>query len=90
MILIVDFSENEKTIPVGFTENRSTMEADFGEIQTVGDGKKYQGQYEVTPAAEPQTLPTAHKIMAADVIVNAIPKEYGLVTYNQDKIIKIT
>ena len=54
------------------------------------DAETYDGVYEITPTTEPQTLPTARKIMAADVIVNAIPKEYGLVTYNQDKIIKIT
>lgn len=50
----------------------------------------YYGEYEITPNAETQILGTSQKLMEKDVVVAPIPKEYGLVTYNQDKTITIT
>ena len=51
---------------------------------------EYDGVYEVTPTTEAQVLKTKQKLLKEDVVVAAIPKEYGLVTYNQDKTITIT
>ena len=45
-------------------------------------GIKYQGAYVVTPSQERQVLPTALKTLQEDVIINPIPKNYGLITYN--------
>ena len=49
----------------------------------------YTGQYTVTPGATAQTLATNGKRMTADVVVGAIPENYGLVTWN-GSILKIT
>ena len=38
-----------------------------------GGGEPYAGQYEVTPSAETQTLPTTNKKLSQDVTVNPIP-----------------
>ena len=43
---------------------------------------RYDGAYEVTPTRYTQTLPTEGKLLSADVIVNPIPSNYGLITYN--------
>lgn len=51
---------------------------------------EYTGTYEVTPQESPQTLPTANKVLHADVLIKAIPSNYGRVTYTQDRVIKIT
>lgn len=50
----------------------------------------YEGEYEVTPSTEVQVLETSQKFLEANVVVAPIPKEYGLITYNQDKTITIT
>lgn len=45
-------------------------------------GIEYKGAYIVTPSQEQQVLPTALKTLQEDVIINPIPKNYGLITYN--------
>ena len=42
----------------------------------------YEGPYEVTPGPEAQTLSTKHLRMTDDVVVGAIPQNYGLITWN--------
>ena len=42
----------------------------------------YEGDYEVTPSAETQTLNTDHLYMMDNITINPIPSNYGLVTYN--------
>lgn len=47
-----------------------------------GSAPPYEGDYEVTPSAEEQTLPTANRLLNKDIVVKPIPKNYGLITYN--------
>ena len=47
-----------------------------------GGGMPYAGPYEVTPGREAQVLPTEARTLAQDVVVNPIPHNYGLITYN--------
>ena len=42
----------------------------------------YTGAYEVTPSPQTQTLSTNGKRMTDDVIVNPIPSNYGLITWD--------
>lgn len=42
----------------------------------------YDGATEVTPSGETQILRTAGKSVESDIIVNPIPSNYGLVTWN--------
>lgn len=42
----------------------------------------YEGSYEVTPQAEAQTLATANRAMREDLVINPIPSNYGLITWN--------
>lgn len=42
----------------------------------------YDGAYEVTPTRETQTLQTQGKALVGNVVVNPIPSNYGLITYN--------
>lgn len=50
----------------------------------------YNGEYEVTPATVEKTLATKNCLMQKDIVIKPIPKEYGLVTYNQDRVITIS
>lgn len=46
------------------------------------DTEAYIGEYEVTPSSETQTLDTTGKRMTRPVVVNPIPNNYGLITWN--------
>ena len=46
------------------------------------DVQTYTGEYEVTPSAETQTLNTAGLRLTRPVMVNPIPQNYGLITWN--------
>lgn len=43
---------------------------------------KYEGPYEATPTQETQTFTTDNKAMEHNFIVNPIPHNYGLITWD--------
>ena len=49
---------------------------------SVGGFNTYAGDYEVTPSDETQVLRTANMITLEDIIINAIPSNYGLIAWN--------
>lgn len=48
----------------------------------IDGGRYYDGEYEVTPTRSTQVLETGGFKMAQNVIVNPIPRNYGLITYD--------
>lgn len=46
----------------------------------------YTGRYELTPNKETQTLYTKDLLMNKNVVVNPIPSNYGLITWNGHKL----
>lgn len=42
----------------------------------------YQGDYVVTPAENQQTLITSNMLMADNLIIEPIPQNYGLITWD--------
>lgn len=42
----------------------------------------YQGDYRITPSRETQTLSTAGKYLNQSIVVEPIPSNYGLITWN--------
>ena len=80
MLLKVDFRVLDHRIPVVFDS-----------FQSAGaTANAYTGAYEVTPTDTEQELDTTGKMMNRNVIVKAIPEEYGRVTYDNRKVITIT
>lgn len=49
-------------------------------VQRVAD--PYTGSYEYTPSADTQTIPILGKTATADIVINPIPNNYGLIGYN--------
>lgn len=45
-------------------------------------GSPYDGAYTVTPSEETQTLGTSSRLLSQDVVINPIPSNYGLITYD--------
>ena len=46
------------------------------------DTPAYEGEYTVTPSQETQILQTEDLRMTANVTINPIPSNYGLITWN--------
>lgn len=42
----------------------------------------YRGEYEITPGEETQVIAIANLKATQDIIINAIPSNYGLVTWD--------
>ena len=43
---------------------------------------QYTGDTSVTPSADTQTLRTAGLMMTEDIVVNPVPSNYGLITWD--------
>lgn len=48
----------------------------------VGRGVPYEGAYTVIPTNERQVLPTERTMPVQDIIVEPIPSNYGLITWD--------
>lgn len=73
---IVD--NNEINLSVGDSDGLSLS---AGEVVNIG-AEKYGGPYEWTPSTETQTIPIKDKQATADITIQPIPNNYGLITYN--------
>lgn len=47
-----------------------------------GNYPVYTGAVEVTPSEDEQTLSTTNRTLLEDVVINPIPSNYGLITWN--------
>lgn len=52
------------------------------DVSSGADLQGYDGPYVVTPTREEQELPTKYRNMSQNVIVNPIPSNYGLITWD--------
>lgn len=87
----VRFNQTNQKFPVKFGSDCKAFSAAFQGLQTVHTTPdRYEGVYEVTPQRTEQVLSTKNLMMESDVVVKAIPKEYGLVTYDQSKSITVS
>lgn len=67
-----------------------TTEVPDVEIEVDVEGRyypEYAGPYSVVPGAIAQILRTGGMVATEDIIIGAIPDNYGLITYNGSNII---
>ena len=77
----VIMAESNQTFPVSMSLDEGIVVSIDESIQIV-DADAYEGNYVVTPASVAQVLNTKDLMMTDDLIVEAIPSNYGLVTWN--------
>ena len=70
--------------PVTVEANPATMGIDLGTpvARDFVERDPYTGTYAVTPSAEEQVLHTQYLRMTDDIVVAAIPQNYGLITWD--------
>lgn len=63
--------------------NVSTRELKIGNAQAIVIGADaYEGEHTITPSNMAQVLPVKGYSMRENIIVEPIPQNYGLITYN--------
>lgn len=80
MIRVNVLPSNPVHIEVGRGGNIPVSVPDYKVI--IKEAPKYSGAYIVTPDAEPITLATNDRLMTDNVTINAIPNNYGKITWN--------
>lgn len=61
--------------PIGLIEGELTL-------PKVIEHEEYRGTHEVTPTDETQILMTADMLVKQNIVINPIPSNYGLITWN--------
>lgn len=59
----------------------ATMQADLT-VPPSGQTNPFQGDYEYTPSGETQTIEIEGLRATRNIIINPIPNNYGLITWN--------
>lgn len=77
-------SPNYKVVLDGELSLNIPMDGEAGTVikVTEHDLPVYTGQTEATPSEETQTLQTANRTVLQNIIINPIPSNYGLITWN--------
>lgn len=76
--LTVD-EETDLTLSVDNADSVELSVAESVEMFTVDD---YMGEYEYTPTAETQTVSIEGLRASQDIVINPIPSNYGLITWD--------
>lgn len=76
-------------VAMGVEPTVARMTVEEARLVHVG-GSPYEGAYEITPSQQRQVLPTQFKTMQENLVINPIPENYGLVTYDQNKTITVS
>ena len=81
-LVAIDGGEVELSLAIdGEIALTDTLDGEIGTFMPLYP-EAYTGSVVVTPSSETQTLNTANLMMPANVTVNPIPSNYGLITYN--------
>lgn len=80
--VVLDGDVNLLSCIDGDTELVQIRDGDAGIVVLDSAYPAYTGPTEITPSNETQTLNTANKSVLENIVVNPIPDNYGLVTWN--------
>ena len=70
------------TIPMTVQASAVTIPMDVGVVYAMSTVDDYEGVYEYTPSAETQTVEIEGLKATENIIINPIPSNYGLITWN--------
>ena len=70
------------TFPATVGSDTAALSASIGASYSMGEYSHYDGSYTFTPGAEAQVISTEDLVMDNDITIEAIPSNYGLITWN--------
>ena len=78
---IASLSGDAVSVPVSVDDAEASLSADS--VIVIHEGEvPYTGRYTFTPSEETQTVSIQGKTASRDIIINPIPNNYGLITWN--------
>ena len=83
--MAVEVTRDGQTVTVeGVLESVTAVSGEYSVSASGGasGGIPYDGVYEVTPSEQEQVLRTGLRALSQDIVVNPIPSNYGLITYD--------
>jgi hypothetical protein len=69
-------------IPMKVAVSRVNIPVGIGAAYIMQKYDTYDGDYVFTPTQETQTVHTKEKVLLENIIINPIPNNYGLITWN--------
>ena len=72
----------DDTLPMDVTSSEETIGMDIGAEYAMSSTDPFEGSYEYTPSEQTQTIPIEDLRATQDIVINPIPSNYGLITYN--------
>ena len=75
-------SVSDVLLPVAVATSAVNIPVQVAASYQMREGEIYDGPYEFTPTQETQTVSTAEKLLLENIVINPIPQNYGLITYN--------
>ena len=75
-------SVSSVNLPVSIGASKVGLPVGIGVGYQMIEGTVYEGPYEFTPTGETQIAHTADRVTIEDIVINPIPNNYGLITYN--------
>lgn len=74
--------ENDKTTLTTDESGKKVRFSADSYIRTKNGVPAYEGSYSFTPTTDYQTIEIKDKRATADIVINPIPSNYGLITWN--------
>ena len=78
----IGVTELSQEIPIETAETPISLNIGIATEIVAGNVQNYDGQTEFTPTSQTQIAPTHGKRVLQDIVINPIPHNYGLITYN--------
>lgn len=78
----ITVAESEQQFDLTVAETNIPIQIDVETPVVAGIAKEYEGEYDITPTNTAQVFSTEGKRCPHNFIVEPIPQNYGLITYN--------
>ena len=80
--MIVDLTVSDNAVEMGVTTDALSFGVESPIVVQAVTIPVYEGAYELTPTAEAQTIPVHGFRFEEDLIIDPIPSNYGLITWD--------
>jgi hypothetical protein len=78
----ITVAESEQQYDLTVVETNIPIAVDVGTAIVASIAEDYDGEYDITPSSAAQVFQTEGKRVLHDFVVEPIPQNYGLITYN--------